>query len=211
MIIRMDQEVAKWKHTYKLTIVDKTYYGYANRRIALESRQITLHDENNDEVFKIMEKSKLTLLIDKIPILNWFDSIVFEINRKNEKIGEINVPKNFIQNKYFLNVNNVMFSCYYHRGGMKGDTYSIFKNDVQIGRINRDKKVNWNAHSYYGEFDYDTDQQLNAIFIILIDVLWHTKDINNSMYQTSYEANWGLDMKYGRKPNLNWEPKINSE
>ena len=210
MNISMIQEFGKWTHTYNLTLDNKTLHGTANRRLAIEKRRITLADENSKVVIKIIEKSNISPIIERIPIVNWFNSLRFQIEEEGEIKGEIKVPKNIIQEKFFINVNNYSFSCYYHRNGFKGDTYSIFKDNNQIGRITREKSVKWNAHTYSGEFDYDTDYKYNAIFMILVDVLWHTEDINinETMYQNGYEFHWGLDRKFGKKQNLNWQPKL---
>jgi|GEM_PF-5580504 len=213
MNVSMMQEVGKWSHTYNLTLDNKTLYGTANRRVALEKRKITLTDENSKVIINIIEKGELSDFIEKLPIISWFNSVTFLIEEEREIIGEINAPKSFIQEKFFININNFNFSCYYHRGGLKADTYSIFKGNNQIGRLKREIKVKWNAHTYYGEFDYDTDYKYNAIFMILVDVLWHTEDINinETIYQNGYEFYWGLDSRFGKKPNLNWKPKLKSE
>lgn len=75
--------------------------------------------------------------------------------------------------------------------------------------VRKNKKMEWNAHSYEAEFDDDTELLINSTFLVFIDVLWNTTNVtsNDTVYQTTYEVSYGLDMRFGKKPNFEWKPK----
>jgi len=209
VIIEMKQQIAKWKHTYFLTVNNTKYIGKANRRIAFEKRKISLFDEKDKEIALIKEQSQITPILQKIPILNWFIPINFELEMDGSCIGEIKVPKTIIQDKFIASIDNKTYFCYYHTGGLKGDVFSIYQDDLQIGMVRKSKLVEWNAHGYTGEFENHTNIIYSLLFMVLIDVLWFTDDIsiNETVYSRKYEAYWGFDRIWGKKPNLNWKPK----
>jgi hypothetical protein len=209
LLINMEQQIAKWHHTYHFNVNGIKYLGKANRRLALEKRKISLFDSNENEIALLIEKSSITPLLEKIPILNWFIPIYFNCDVNGTYKGEIKVPKSIIQDKFFTTIDDKKYVCYYHTGGLKGDVFSIYQDGLQIGMVRKSKLVEWNAHSYIGEFENNTDIIYNLIFMALIDVLWFTDDlpINETIYTRKYEAYWGLDRIWGKKPNLKWRPK----
>lgn len=209
MLITMKQQVAKWHHTYHFNVNGVKYVGKANRKIGLQKRKVSLLDSNETEIATLIEKNRMIPLLEKIPILNWFIPVHFVCVIHGSYKNEIEVPKAIIQEKFFTTIKNKTYTCYYHTGGLKGDVFSIYQDDLQVGMVKKSKLVEWNAHSYTGEFESDTDLIYNLLFMILIDVLWFTDDIpiNETVYSRKYEAYWGIDRIWGKKPNFDWKPK----
>lgn len=205
----MKQQVAKWHHTYHLNVNDVQYTGKANRKIGYQKRKVSLLDANETELATLIEKYRINSFLESFPIVNWFIPVHFHCTIGGSIKDEIEVPKAIIQEKFSTTIDNKKYICYYHTGGLKGDAFSIYKDDIQVGMVRKSKVVEWNAHSYTGEFEDDTDLIYNMLFMILIDVLWFTDDIpiNETIYTKKYEAYWGIDRIWGKKPNYKWRPK----
>lgn len=207
----MHQQVAKWNHTYDIKVGDHHFVGTSARSVAFEKRKISIKDQNQEDLVTITESRCSTSFLENIPILNWFITIPFSLEIKGRPCGKIEVSSGMIQGKFNAVINNDRYSCYQHTAGKKGELYSIFKDNDQIGMVRKNKKMEWNAHSYEAEFDDDSELIINTIFLVFIDVLWNTTNVtsNDTVYQTTYEVSYGLDMKFGKKPNFDWKPKRN--
>lgn len=204
----MQQQIGKWNHSYIIETDHNHFQGTANRLSALGKRKISLVTSKQEVIVNIIETSRLPIFLEKIPVVSWFLTVPYTIEIKGEDSGIINLENRFIQAKFFANIKGSSYSCYRHLGGQLGEMYSIFKDNYQIGMVRKSRNMEWNAHVYEAEFDDDTDEIVNSTFVVLIDVWWNNTDVsmNGTVYQTSNELSWGLDMRFGKKPDLNWKP-----
>lgn len=209
MKIIMQQQALKWNHTYQLQFENNEMFSTVKRRMAFEKRKISITNLNEETLANINELSSLTPILEKIPVLNLFMTIPYSVEMGGQTIGEIQVKNRFIQAMFTAKINGLSYSCYRHLAGKNGELYSIYNDSNQIGMVRKSFKLEWNAHLYEAEFDDGTEFLIGSIFLVLIDVLWNTSDvkIDENLYQTSFEVSFGVDMKFGKKPDLSWKPK----
>ncbi len=207
MKISMHQEIRALEKTYQIESENHHFKAVANRQAFFYKRKISLYDRNQKVIVNINENSPFTPILEKIPIVNSLLTVPYEIH--GQVSGKIIVKHSFIQSHFFIYIDGIQYCCYQHTGGLIGEMYSIFRQNHQIGMIKKNKKLQWNTRSYEAEFDDDTEVLMNSHFLVLVEVFWGLTDsnINGTVYQTSTEFSWGLDMKFGKQPDLKWKPK----
>jgi hypothetical protein len=206
MEITMIQKPLKWDLTYSFSYMNHTYTAKANRVIIPVRRKITLYREE-EAVARGTETNFMYVLLKFVPFIKGFIPSKFAIQLRNSNVGQLIDKFDMAQECLEAFVHQDYYKIYEHTHGFEGNYYSIFKNGEQVGLVHKSPDTEWEAHTYKGKFDEDTDEVLNMLFMVFIDVLWNTVDFNNEIYSNTIEFEWGLDRVFGRKIDKKWEPK----
>jgi len=206
MEITMIQKPLKWDLTYNFPYMKNTYTAKANRVILPVRRKITLYREK-EIVASGTETNFIYVLLKFVPFIKSFIPSKFRIQLCNANVGQLIDKFDIVQDSWEAIVHQEYYKIYQHTHGFEGNYYSIFKNDEQVGSVHKSSYTEWEAHTYKGKFDDDTDEILNMLFMVYIDVLWNTVDFNNEIYSNTREAQWGLDRTLGKKMDKEWSPR----
>jgi hypothetical protein len=196
----MEQQPFKWKFTYEF-VENNNIVAKADKVVFPMKRKIMLF-EKEKIIIEAIEKNLFKVWLKFIPIVNWFIKNDFEIHLDGY-IGEIKNEPEWKQRRILLTVNGSNYVIYEHTGGLKGDVYSIYQDDKQIGLVSKNIEVVWGAQTYKGLFHEDTNASINRFLMVFIDVFWNEHD--GKTYARSKEYSWGWDSKLGKPLNENWK------
>jgi hypothetical protein len=201
--ITVEQQPFKWKLTYKFIESNDTIMAKANKGTFPTKRKVVLY-ENEQIIIEAIERNLMKVWLNFIPIVNWFIKDDFEIHI-NGSVGEIKNEPKLKQRRILSTIYGSRYVIYEHTGGLKGDSYSVYQDDEQIGLVSKNIEVVWGAQTYKGLFHDDTNASINRFIMVFIDVFWNGNEGVGTQTARSKEYSWGWDRKFGKPLNENWK------
>jgi hypothetical protein len=148
--------------------------------------------KKNEVLTQLKEKRILRKVLTKIPYLNLLLPLIirkkdkYDIYSNDEKNGSLEWYLSFKTNVVYVEYEKKHYEVYNKAKG-KINRFYVFEDQKQIGIIDKDYITKWNADRYVGEFNNDTDELLNIIIMLFLDLSMYTKDTSNRLESTSRE------------------------
>lgn len=196
MELTIKQSKLKFHFEYEIYEYYKLIYrAKINRMMIPYFRKIYLYDVNGNEICCLKQESWLKLILSMFPIVNFFKFSV--------------CPYNFYKNSI---KKGFLYQWDSFKGKIGGDTYEIcehtgnaisfYRNDEQVGSIDRKRFKEFDEDQYRVMYNGDLNKELVAIFTLLADAEWHTSENKTSSFS------WEYTIKFGeKKQDKNWVPK----
>jgi hypothetical protein len=162
---------------------------------------VNIWNEKNEVFTQLKEKRILRKVLNKIPYLNLILPLIirkkdkYDIYNNDEKVGSLEWYLSFKTNVVYVKYGKKHYEVYNKAKG-KLNRFYVFEDQKQIGIIDKDYITKWNADRYVGDFNNDTDELLNIIIMLFLDLSMYTEDTSNRLESRSREYTlWQISNK----------------
>ncbi|WP_346848686.1 hypothetical protein [uncultured Clostridium sp.] len=195
---------------YKYSIYTETQLIYrveATKGTFASLCKIIVYDKYGIELYNVAQKNFNKIILRLIPFMSFFKFSVcpFEVYKDDICVGSIHEKSNGGCN-IIADINGINYEIieqtekYVH----------IFKENEQVGLIERINSSINNAYDYIILLNKNIPSEIVTIFSIIVDLTWNygcrRNDINfyNGIKTNYHEKRWNLQ---GKNLNKNWTPK----
>ncbi|WP_346917586.1 hypothetical protein [Clostridium sp.] len=195
---------------YKYSIYTETQLMYrveATKGTFASLCKIIVYDKHGNELYNVAQQNFNKIILRLIPFMSFlkFSVCPFEVYKDDIHVGSIREKSNGGCN-IIADINDINYEIieqtekYVH----------IFKENEQVGLIERINSSINNAYDYIILFNKNIPSEIVTIFSIIVDLTWNygcrRNDINfyNGIKTNYHEKRWNL---YGKSLNKNWRPE----
>lgn len=185
-------------YKYEISVEGKLIFiAKANRVLIPSFRKIFLYDCKGSDIYKLIQRNVLKLIIEYIPFFPYvFGVCPYILFNGENKCGFIQKQPNKQEDASGIieNKNTVIYQC-------SGNKIAILSNGKQVGLIKRNPWKEGDGDKYVVLYDKNFNRELISIITIFSDIIFHT---NDGQYTSS---SWESTIRHGYEQYENWVPE----